>query len=139
MLGLEHYVDHYEFSDEGDNYCRVTGMMSMQGAIHTTEVKVIRILAVMFLGLRETRGMRIFNINNKKNDTRLCNIGVETMKEYFERQRRTKERLAARDADTESFGEIAERRVRKKYGTFHKIHAEYFKSRRGERGNYAYL
>jgi hypothetical protein len=110
-LGLEPYVDYYEFG--GDGTCVSLrdgkkiggshGNVSLSGKIRTTNVRLIKIVACMYMGVRDFKENHVYAIDGDNANSRVDNIGVMTKKErneklsaeYEPRQRFGKEKRRA--------------------------------------------
>lgn len=92
-LNLEPFVDYYEFGDDGvcvslrngETIGNANGTVSLSGKIETTTVRLIKIIALMYLGLAPAKGVRLYNMNGVLTDCAAANIGTEPMSEYIAR------------------------------------------------------
>lgn len=90
-LGLEPYVDYYEFGDDGSCLSlrdgsligNSDGKVSLSGKIQCTNVRMIKIVAAMYLGLRDFKGTKLLNADDDPTNNAACNITMMPMGEWF--------------------------------------------------------
>lgn len=94
ILKMEHFADYYEFGDDGkcvslrdgNAIGSVNGTVAVSGARFASNVLIKKIVAVMYMGVTDTAGKRISNIDGDVLNNAVCNIRVEEMSEYKARR-----------------------------------------------------
>ncbi len=90
-LGLVPFMDYYEFGDDGTCLSLrdggfiggADGRVSLSGRIRSTNVRMIKVVAAMYLGLRDFKNTKLLNADDDLNNNAVGNIVMVPMSEWL--------------------------------------------------------
>ena len=106
-LGLEPYVDYYEFGDDGSCLSLRDGSLignsgggvTLSGLKYSATVRLIKIIAAMYLGLRNFKDIKLLNIDGDALNNAASNIRIMSMNEWLAEKKNDKKESTKRKAE----------------------------------------